>query len=406
MVKKSILFVDDEPNILAGLRRMLRTMRNEMDLNFVESGAAALEFMANNNVDVIVSDMRMPGMDGATLLTQVQEKYPHAIRMMLTGQADEEAILRTVGVAHQFLAKPASSEVLKEVLQRASALQNLLKNEPLKALISKIGRLPSIPKVYSELQQTLKNPECALNDIARIIEKDVAMSVKVLQLVNSAFFGFFKNIDSPARAVNLLGLDTVRALVLGVGVFSEVAPKTDNSFSIQQLWEHSIGVAAFAKTIAQHETESKDIIDQSFIAGLLHDIGKLLLYTDANSKYEEIVSFSAQARLYSYQAEQRILHADHAEAGGYLIGLWGLPGPVVEAVAFHHRLDEYPMPSFCPALAVHSADIIHNQLYPDPHFEAPHPNTQFFDQAGLAGRFDTWHELCKNLKIEEAHHGD
>lgn len=398
-MKKIILFVDDEPNILAGLRRMLRFLRDEMDLNFAESGKDALDFMAANRVDVIVSDMRMPGMDGATLLGIVQEQFPQVIRIMLTGQAEEKAILRTVGVVHQFLAKPSSPETLKEVLGRACALQDVLKNEPLKALVSRLGNLPSLPDTYSKLQRKLRDPECAIKDIASIIEQDLAMSAKVLQLVNSAFFGFFKNIDSPARAVNLLGLDTVKALVLGIGVFSELKSPLDTSFSLQALWEHSMGVAAFSKKIAQTETNDKEMIDNAFIAGLIHDIGKLLLFSSLRRQYIAVVTLAKEQHIEICQAEQQVFSADHADTGGYLIGLWGMPGPVVEAVAFHHRLDFYPNPSFCPAVAVHAADVIYHALKPNSDCKPPPLNLDYLEQAGVSDRFDHWTELCREMNL-------
>ena len=238
-MKTTVLFVDDDLNILSGLKRMLRVMREQMDFHFAESGREALEMLAGQRINVIVSDMRMPGMDGAALLTAVQERYPHVIRIMLTGHADEEAIFRTVGVVHQFLAKPADPDALKAVLLRACALQKLMKNEQLKRLVTRLGKLPSLPAVYAELQRKIVDPNCAIGDVAAIIEKDIGMSAKVLQLVNSAFFGLYKSIDSPLRAVNLLGLDTIKTLVLGVRVFEE--PKTSSS---DVFWSASCGSTA------------------------------------------------------------------------------------------------------------------------------------------------------------------
>jgi len=333
--------------------------------------------MAENNVDVIVSDMRMPGMDGASLLTKVQEEYPRTIRIMLTGQADEESILRTVGVVHQFISKPSTPETLREIIDRACALQDLMENEQLKSVVSGIGQLPSLPEVYSKLQNKMKDPECSLADVAAIIEQDLAMSTKVLQLVNSSFFGFFKNIDSPTRAVNLLGLDTVKALVLSVGIFSEIKPLNAKHFSIQQLWDHSVAVAAYTKKIVQTETDSKEMLDHSFLAGFLHDIGKLILVSSLTDK----------------------LNATHSDVGGYLLGLWGLPGDAVETAAFHHRLDHYPNPSFCPPLAVHAADAIYYRLHPE---KAPGEimlSMEYLEKAGVSNRFEHWQELCEELGL-------
>lgn len=397
MRKKSILFVDDEPNILSGLRRMFRALRNEKDFHFVESGPAALDFMAQTPVDVIVSDMRMPGMDGATLLAKVQEQFPQAIRIMLTGQADEESILRTVGVVHQFIAKPSTPETLREILDRACALQDLMANEQLKAVVSSIGKLPSLPSVYAQLQRKLKEPECSLADIADIIEQDLAMSAKVLQLVNSSFFGFFKSIDSPARAVNLLGLDTVKALVLSVGIFSELKPITTKYFSIQHLWEHSVAVAAYAKKIVQAETDAKEMIDHTFLAGFLHDIGKLVLVTSMQEQYLEATILAHDKNITLCQAECQLFTATHGDVGGYLLGLWGLSGSAVEAAAFHHRLDHYPSPSFCPALAVHAADVIYYTLHPEQQFGEPMVNMAYLEKAGVHHRYDHWLALCSEL---------
>lgn len=397
-MKPIVLFVDDEPNILAGLKRMLRILRGEMDFQFAGSGADALALLGREHVDVIVSDMRMPGMDGATLLTAVQERHPEIIRIMLTGQADEQAILRTVGIVHQFLAKPANPEHLKDVLLRASALQGLMRNESLKRLVSGLGQLPSLPSVYAELQRTLLNPECAISDVAAIIEKDLAMTAKILQLVNSAFFGLFRNIDSPQRAVNLLGLDTVKALVLGVGVFSELKGPPSPLFSLKGLWEHSMNTAAFAKTIALAENADKSFVDTVFIAGLMHDVGKLLMFTSIRDNYLQAVAMAREQHMTLCEAERSLFNADHGDVGGYLMGLWGLPGDVVEAIAFHHRLDSYPAPSVSPALVVHVADVLCCRSLPDQYIGAPAElDHRAVEQAGVAGKIATWQELCGSL---------
>lgn len=401
MPKKSILFVDDEPNILSGLKRTLRSLRDDKELHFVEGGPAALEFLAAQAVDVIVSDMRMPGMDGAKLLTIIQQEYPHIIRIMLTGQADEESILRTVGIVHQFIAKPSDPETLKQVLERACALQDILQNEHLQSLVASVGTLPSLPSLYARLQRKLKEPDSSLAEIGEIIAQDLAMSAKVLQLVNSPFFGFFKNIDSPSRAVNLLGLDTIKALVFCVGAFAELSPVADKLFSAQSLWRHSVAVAAYAKKIAQEESDSKELAEQAFIAGFMHDIGKLLLFSITREKYLEAAELAKAEQIPLCQAEYQMYHATHGDVGGYLLGLWGLPGATVETAAFHHRLEHYPDPSFCTALIVHVADIVDHMLHPHPDTTPPALNVAYLEQVGGTGRFDQWLEACRQLDLAE-----
>jgi len=401
MTKKNILFVDDEPNILSGLKRMLRSMRKSMNFHFAEDGQAALEVMASERIDVVVSDMRMPGMDGATLLTTIQEQYPHAVRIMLTGQADDTSIMRTVGVVHQFLAKPADPELLKQVIERAASLQDLMNDERLKNLVSSIDSLPSLPETYARLQEIINDPESGLGEVAKVIEQDLAMSAKVLQLVNSAFFGLYQHIESPSRAVNLLGLDTIKALVLGLGVFSAFQTPPSKIFNIKTLWSHSMSVAAFAKKIALQESEDKNLIDNTFIAALLHDVGKLIFFSRMPEKYEQAITLSQENEIALTEAEQQIFKSCHCDLGAYLIGLWGLPGPVVEAIAFHHRLDDYPDISFGPALIVHVADAIFYQLNPDSsQGKVPQLNTQALEQTGMTDKLESWTELCREIQAQ------
>lgn len=401
-MNKTILFVDDEPNILLGLKRMLRSLRHDMDFCFAESGAEALEILAKQEINVIVSDMRMPGMDGATLLTSVMDQYPQIIRIMLTGHADDKSILQTIPVVHQFLAKPSNPQTLKEILNRACALQHLVSSEQLKTLVTGLGTLPSLPQVYAELQEKIKDPECAIADVALIIEKDLAMSTKVLQLVNSAFYGIYKSIDSPAHAVNMLGLETIKALVLGVGVFTELAPGSTKDFSAEALWAHSYTVAKFAKTIALAESPDRSIADDAFIAGIVHDIGKLLLFSSMSEQYLQAIERAKSESISLSLAEHQIFEGDHGDVGGYLLGLWGLPGGVVEATTFHHKLDSYPETSFSPALAVHAADAIYYTLYPNQcQGELPAINQAYLEKVGLSDKLENWLKLCEEVESNE-----
>lgn len=391
--QKKILFVDDEPNILAGLKRMLRSMRKEFDLYFAESGKEALNILESTAFDVVVSDMRMPGMDGAQLLAEIQEKYPYSIRIMLTGQANEESIMQTVGVVHQFLAKPCDPDHLKAVLLRASSLHELISHASLKKIVSQLGTLPSLPEVYAKLRKAMVDPEVAVADVAAIIEEDMAMSAKVLQLVNSAFFGLFQKVESPARAVNLLGLETVKNLVLGVGAFSEINA-TSNVFSIKKLWAHSMAVGTIAKKIAMNESDDKELIDNSFVAGLLHDIGKLVLLAQLQEKYEQAVILADEQKIQLRMAEKEIFDTVHGDIGAYLMGLWGMPGAVVEAIGFHHRIDNYPGSGFSPAIAVHVADILYYENRLNEITGAPHVmDTVHLQSIGLEDKIDQWREL-------------
>lgn len=394
---KKIIFVDDEPNILQGLKRMLRSMRKEYELFFAEGGNAALEIMSTENIDVVVSDMRMPGMDGAELLTKIQELHPQTIRIMLTGQADEDSVMRTVGVAHQFLAKPCDPDKLKNILQKTSALQDLLFDGRLKDIVSKIGSLPSLPGSFSELQDAINNPDSSIGEVAEIVEKDVAMCAKVLQLVNSSFFGLFNTVESPSRAVNLLGLDTIRALVLSVGIFNEV--KGSNKFlSQEQLSDHSLMVGQLAKKIAETQNNDKLLISDSFLAGIMHDIGKLIFLSHLSDQFEEAIELAKSEEISLDKAEQKIIGSSHSDIGAYLAGLWGFNNSIVEAIGFAHQLDKYPEDTFSVAMAVHVADFLFYKYNPEGLIGAPHQlSSTIIENAGLGEQVEKWDDLGKEM---------
>jgi DNA-binding NtrC family response regulator len=175
MKKKRILFVDDEAMILQGLQRMLRPMREEWDMEFIGSGAKALERMGPAPFDVVVSDMRMPGMNGAEFLTEVMKRHPKTIRLILSGHADKELILQCVGATHQYLAKPCDADALKATVTRASNLEGNLQSEPLRKLVGQLSHLPSIPSLYMEIVEIANHPGASLEDVAQVIARDLAM---------------------------------------------------------------------------------------------------------------------------------------------------------------------------------------------------------------------------------------
>lgn len=244
-----ILFVDDDEMLLNGLRRALRPMRSEWTMEFVSSGAAALECMVHFAFDAVVTDMRMPEMSGAQLLEQVRLDHPQTIRFVLSGHSDRESILRSVNPAHQYLAKPCAIDELRQKLTQALALRDLLESSTLKKLVSQIESLPCTPDLYLQLRDRLESPRCSVADIGQIIERDMAMTSKILQLVNSAFFGLGRHISCPADAVSVLGTDAVKSLVLSIGIFAQFTACSPQD--VDWLWKHSMATSRMSKKIAQ-----------------------------------------------------------------------------------------------------------------------------------------------------------
>jgi DNA-binding NtrC family response regulator len=220
MMPKRLLFVDDEPMVLEGLRRALHSMRQEWEMEFVDGGAAALEALERGHFDAVITDMRMPLMDGAQLLELVKERHSDVVRMVLSGQSQKESVLRSIGPAHQLLSKPCDLQELKMRLSTAFAMRDLLRNEALAAIVSSLRSVPSLPQLYNELTAALGSENTSLSEIEQIISKDMGMAAKILQLANSAVMGARNHVSSLSHALSLIGAEIVRSMMLSIHVFS------------------------------------------------------------------------------------------------------------------------------------------------------------------------------------------
>jgi len=343
---KNILFVDDEPNILNGIRRMLRPYRNSFNFEFSECGETALELMAQQHFDVLVSDMRMPGMNGVELLTIAKERYPETIRLALSGHAEVEMELECAQIAHQFLAKPIAAESLVTKLGAALDLQSALTHEHLRTALSGASSLPSLPDLYQKILNEAASPEGTLENIGRIISSDVGMTAKILQLVNSAFFGLSRHVSSPAEATTILGLDILKSLVLSNAVFNAFSD-AGKTLDLEQLTSFSQQVGVVAGKLAKLEELPRKQCDLAMMCGMLHQCGKLILASHLGLPYQSCASEP------HWQWEHEQAGITHAEAGAYLLGIWGLPNPLIEAVMF------YIEPSKCSSTELSVLTITH-----------------------------------------------
>ena len=330
---KRILFVDDEVLVLEGLRMRLHRLRSKWEMEFVSSGKGAIEIMEQRRFDVIVSDQRMPEMDGAALLRTVVQRWPHAVRIVLSGYAELEQAVRLVPVAHQYISKPCDPNQLENVIERCLALQALLDRPALRELVGRLGSLPPAPSTYAELQVAMASESSTVTDVARIIARDTIVAGKLLQMVNSAFFRLPRRITTVEQAVGYLGLSTVRNLVVSAEVFSKWPASTiRQSIHLDTLQEHASQVAAVAHAL----TRSSPIANDTLLAALLHDIGYWVLTQERPIELAEAQRLATAESIPMDQAETRVLGASHAEIGAYLLGIWGFPTSIVEAVAHHH----------------------------------------------------------------------
>jgi HD-like signal output (HDOD) protein/ActR/RegA family two-component response regulator len=393
---QTILFVDDDPEIILSTRRLFFALRHEWQVTFASSGAEALQCLGGKAYEVIVSDIRMPGMSGIDLLEQVRRHYPHMVRIALSGHADREASLKASGLAHQYLAKPCSIDSIVAAIRQSMSIGHLVVDAQLRKLIAQLTTVPSQPEAYLQIIDEVKQPEPSIGRIGKIIAQDAGMAAKILQLVNSAFFGLPQTIISPEQAVVLLGLDTIRDLVLTVGVFSQFEVEKLSGVALADLWDHSQRTGGVAKAIALQQKANKKQVNDAFIAGLLHDIGKLILADNLPQQYRDITRRCALERKDLTRVERQTLGATHAHVAAYLFGLWGLSDSVVAAIAGHHEPSSSPTDDLPVMLAVHVANVIDYQAHPDRAQAGlpPQFDLAFIQAQGAEEQLDAWQQTA------------
>ena len=398
-----VLFVDDEPNVLAALKRMLRRNPMKWEVDFACGGEKALQKLASDPFDVVVSDMRMPHMDGAALLNAVKDNYPAVVRLVLSGQSETERVMRAVGPAHQFLSKPCDADFLVGAIQRARALHDELANQRLRSLVSSIDSLPSLPKVYAKLYDEIIANDASIDRVADLICQDIAMTSKVLQLVNSSFFGLPHRVTEARHAVSLLGLERIRPLVLLAGVFSQYEASDIASEELTELTDHCLAVATIARQIASVESNNEEVAEDAFLGGMLHDLGILVLMAELPEEYREIVERAKGSDVTIWEAEKQVLGCDHGLIGAYLLSLWGLPDPIVEAVSWNHSPLRDSSGSFKPLTAVHAAHAIYHENNPSESLEQNYPiDNDYLEKLGLEHRLDSWRQCASMVSAEGA----
>ena len=384
-----VLFVDDEPQILKGITRMLECADVDWDIDTAASGDEALQQMQAEPADVIISDMKMPGMDGAELLSKVSELYPATVRIVLSGQADKEAVYRAVSPMHQYLSKPCEAEKLRDTITRSCSLRSVLDITSSHEILGRITSLPSLPEVYQKVVEEVDSEDGSIAKVGEHVSKDPAMTAKVLQLANSAIFGRRVNVTSAAQAASLIGMDALKSLILSLSVFRSFEDAGIECFNLEEMAEHSLQVGSLGRRIAQAEGLSNEIASEAFTSGLLHDVGKLILASYANDQFAIAIARASSESISLADAESQLLGIRHDEIGGYLLALWGLPQSIVEGVAFHHS------PKRCESGELTTPAIVYiaNHLVMD--LDDPQDQTRFDDfirELGLVDRVAAWSE--------------
>ncbi|HEX4378343.1 MAG TPA: response regulator, partial [Steroidobacteraceae bacterium] len=384
-----LMFVDDESRVLDGLRRSMHGMRSDWSMRFASTGADALQQLAQQPADVVVSDMRMPEMDGSQFLAHVMRLYPETIRFVLSGQSETEASIRATRSAHRYLSKPCSAPILQAAITRATHLKRVLNNDSLAAIVGSVDTLPTPPLTYQQLRERLAGPDASISDVVDVLERDVALTAKVVKLANSGFFGCRDPVQSIERAVSFLGMDAISALVLGKELYDTGCVELVPGFSLERLGQHSFQTAAWARAVALHEGLPAAMAERAFLSGVLHDVGRLVFATRHAPSDEQ------SRQRWRGDTEIQMIR-QHAAAGAYLLGLWAFPESIVEAVLWHHAPSQSGESGLGLSALLHIGDQLAHEH--DPIAARPaRLETGYLESLDLGDRWPVWSSLRQEI---------
>jgi len=397
-----VLFVDDQEILLKAVERVVKRQTKNWQVQLAVSGNEAIEHLKGGHFDVVVTDMRMPGMDGVELLEHVKEHYPNIIRIILSGYSKNERTITAVRVAHQYFIKPFSTHELIEALELTHSLYKRIRNPGLQGIIASIDRLPTPKRVYYEIQEAIQNPHTTVEQIAAIISKDTGITGKLLQVVNSAFFGQSRRIECIENAVTVLGVEAIRSLVLIAGIASDHKEMLNGIISINLYSQHCFEVGTLAKNIAHKLHKSQKDQNTLFTIGLLHDVGKLVIL----KKYAETYTENGwredpfTTKVHITQIEK--LADDHSGIGAALVALWGLPARIVNTIAYYEHPESVEIEDHQYTLILHLADGISNYLHsknPLPLFQTTgYLNTDLIQKSLTHDQLDDVLQIVGDLK--------
>ena len=354
--KKNILFVDDNEHVISGIQRQLRPFRDQWNLFFATSGPKALELMGQQRIDLIVSDMLMPEMRGDELLKKVSTLYPGTVRMILSGYADEETLKSGLEVAHQYLSKPCTPDTLREAISQIFKIQACVSSPRIIDGIGNPNSLPSLPKIYQELTRAIANEETTIQDLANIFAQDMVLSAKLLQLVNSPYFGLNRVVSNLPEAINLIGIRKLNNLVLSVHIKNAFPVKNPEMEKyMQYIWQDAGRTAELAKQIALSENQQEDRPDQAYLGGLLHNMGLLIFLSRGGDQLQDMMEQVKNTDTPIDELEMTYFGFTRSEAAAYLLSLWKIPPRIIESILLQNAPNETDYEGVNALTAVHVA---------------------------------------------------
>lgn len=405
MTKTNILFVDDEEHVLNSIRRLLARRCKNWHIVQTTDPFEALEILNRQTIDVIVSDIIMPKMQGDELLDKIAHKYPHIIRVVLSAHAESDAVTKALSISHQYISKPFETKSFIQNIQDIIELRNELNHYDLIKKINNIDALPPMPKVYREIMSILNNPEANIHDIAKLISHDLSLSSKILQVINSAYFAMPKQVLNIEDAVTYLGIDIVKSLCITSNLFNSYNDLQKAGLSHRELLNKAIRIGRVAKHIAMKISSDDQIANHAQLAGFLHNLGMVILGSVITDEYLEIINIHKKTQHNLLSLEKEKLGICHNMIGAYLLQLWAVPLEIIHAQIYLYQpltfLEKATKAEFNALTAIHIAKAVDDMLDNSSIYYKENYSEAYLKALNIETDLNKYIKICKPLYAEK-----
>ena len=330
----NFLYVGHEGACADQMASVVAECQADWQLNRTADAASAIDIVMQRNISIVIAGYGEDLEGCGDLFRTLLESCPGVVRLAMIPEPLYSSADLAMLSAHQAVVADSSAKVVKAVLERAVSVRGKLQANPrMEGLLSKINTIPTPPALYFKVREEIHSPDSNAHSIAVLVARDAVLTARILRMVNSGLFALPFSIADLDHAIALLGTQTVLGLVLSVHLYkSRPLP----GINMDALWRHSFVVSAVARHITSELGGIRDDVSASGVAGLLHDIGSLVLLANFPDSYPALIRQADGDESVLLLLELESLGVDHAELGGIIVDLWCLPDAVVAAVAEHH----------------------------------------------------------------------
>lgn len=400
MEKRRILMVGQLQGANGFFDSVAEALGSQWAATQVPRGDTAQKELAADHYHIVVACQSLPDISGSDLLKSIQQSHPETVRFILSEKADKATLVQTAGHIHQAIGFPCEPETVARLVENSLSLRKFLTRPELADRIAAIGSLPSPPDIYQKLVSALESKDVSIQKVADLVSHDIGITTKLLQLVNSAYFGLPRRVDSVQHATSLLGLDTVQRIVFSTGVFRQFDQKPVRGLSVEGVYQQSMIVGAKSRLLAHAFGFNPRLIGDSLMGGMLHDVGKLILLVSFRDELVDIFDLADEKAIPLHQATREKLGVDDAAIGAYLLALWGLPDSIVEAVALHYQPRVAPQPLLNSLTAVHLGFAIgHDETRRIKTPAQSAIDTEYLKRLGLLDQLPTLQNFCAGAVV-------